>query len=94
MAHFVFVTSTKPNPIWSQLSSFQLVDAARITGRDFASANQCAAFIEGLITASKLIGQELWFTCGLPNEAGIDHDCWTSVLDDQAEFRWLDWYED
>jgi hypothetical protein len=61
MAHFVFVTSTKLNLIWSQLSAFQLVDAARITGRDFASTDKCAAFIEGLITASKLIGQDCTF---------------------------------
>jgi hypothetical protein len=92
MAHYVFVTNKKPSPIWRQLSPEQMNDVARTTGRDFAVAEECKGFIQGLITAGDLSGQELWFTCGLPNEAGIDHDCWTSVLDEQAEFRWMDWY--
>jgi hypothetical protein len=94
MAHYVFVSNTKPNPIWRQLSPSQLVAVARTTGCEFAIADECKGFIRGLITASNLSGHEIWFTCGLPNEAGINHDCWTSVLDDQAEFRWMDWFED
>lgn len=88
---FIFVTTRQPSPLWTQLGPGQLNGT---TGYEATSRSEIRGFIEGLRTMHRLTKTPMWFTCGLPNQAGIDHGCWISVDDDQAEFVWMDMWDD
>jgi hypothetical protein len=91
VSKFIFVSITKPAAVWSQLGPHQLKG---ITGYEAAHRLEIRGFIEGLRAVSRLAGTPMWFTCGLPNEAGPDHSCWTSVDDDDAQFSWTDLWDE